>query len=293
MGISSYQLSNLAVVRERRLKATLLFLLVWGIVSWLHWQPQTQWFMVGLTAILTIQTVRMLIAKPTFFKTEGDANLPIVSILIPAKNESAVLTNLAHNLFGLNYPITHLDIWVIDDGSTVTDDLDLTFRLYLIGAEIEFFTWLAVEEEGVTTWKNLWYQRCRWAEGGYQRYLDYFPQILTLGWQKKIDLLLFFILQFLIPIAIIPDLIWTIFYRDHPVILPLQILLGILLTVGFMAGVNQFQGLRGWRLIWATIQGSIYMVHWIPVMVMVTLRMCIKGGVSEWGKTEHHGRIRS
>jgi len=429
MGISSYQLSNLAVVRQRRLKATLLFLLVWGIVSWLHWQPQTQWFMVGLTAILTIQTVRMLIAKPTFFKTEGDINFPIVSILIPAKNESAVLTNLSHNLFGLNYPITHLDIWVIDDGSTdetpqilsklqakfpslqvhyraskggksgalnavfpftkgeiilvcdadaqlpgdflkqtlpifqqqaigavqvrksifnantnfltycqnlemncdaflqthrlaaagmtelrgngmlvrrelleqchgwnentVTDDLDLTFRLYLIGAEIEFFTWLAVEEEGVTTWKNLWYQRCRWAEGGYQRYLDYFPQILTLGWQKKIDLLLFFILQFLIPIAIIPDLIWTIFYRDHPVILPLQILLGILLTVGFMAGVNQFQGLRGWRLIWATIQGSIYMVHWIPVMIVVTLRMCVKVGRYEWVKTEHHGRIRS
>jgi 1,2-diacylglycerol 3-beta-glucosyltransferase len=427
VGISSYQSSNLAVVRQRRLKATLVVLMVWGIVSWLHWQPQIQWLMMVLTAILTIQTVRMLITKPTFSKIKVPVNLPTVSILIPAKNESAVLTNLAHNLFCLNYPISHLDIWVIDDGSTdetphilsklqakfpslqvhcrkskggksgalnavfpftkgeiilvcdadaqlppdflqqtlpifqqkaigavqvrksifntntnfltycqnlemncdaflqthrlavagmtelrgngmlvrrellvqchgwnentATDDLDLTFRLYLLGAEIEFFTWLAVEEEGVTTWKNLWHQRCRWAEGGYQRYLDYFPQILTLGWQKEIDLLLFFILQFLIPIAIIPDLIWTIAYSHHPVILPLQILLGVLLTVGFMAGVNQFQGLRGWRLIWATIQGSIYMVHWIPVMVMVTLRMCIKGKVSEWVKTEHHGKL--
>nr|WP_275973881.1 glycosyltransferase family 2 protein [Argonema galeatum] len=400
--------------------------MVWGIVSLLHWQPQTQWFMVGLTAVLTIQTVRMLIAKPTSPKIERDVDLPKVSILVPAKNESAVLTDLVNNLFHFNYPTTHLDIWVIDDGSTdetpqilselqtqfprlqvhrreskggksgalnavfpftqgeiilvcdadaqlpadflqqtvplfqqsaigavqvrksisnadtnfltrcqqmemncdaflqthriavtgitelrgngmlvrrelleqfkgwsedtVTDDLDLTFKLYLIGTEIEFVTLPAVEEEGVATWKNLWHQHCRWAEGGYQRHLDYFPQFLTLGWSKEIDLLLFLILQFILPIGLIPDLLWTIFYSHHSVIFPLQTLLGFLLTVSFMVGVYQFQDLRGWRLIWATIQGSVYMVHWIPVMILITLRMCVKEGRSEWVKTEHYGR---
>ena len=41
-----------------------------------------------------------------------------MSILVPAKNEQAVLANLVQNLFHLDYPATHLDIWIIDDGST-------------------------------------------------------------------------------------------------------------------------------------------------------------------------------
>lgn len=427
MGISSDRSNlNFNAGGDRRIKATLVILLVWGTVSLLHWQPQTQWLMAGLTAILSLQTLRMLMAKLTLPSIEPDVDFPKVSILVPAKNESAVLTDLIDNLFHLNYPTTDLDIWVIDDGSTdetpqilsklqtqfpglqvrrreskggkagalnsvfpltpgeivlicdadaqlradflrqtvplfqqraigavqmrksisnadtnfltrcqqmemscdaflqthrlavagmtelrgngmlvrrevleqfngwnedtVTDDLDLTFKLYLIGIKIEFVTLLTVEEEAVTTWKNLWHQHCRWAEGGYQRYLDYFPQIFTLDWQKEIDLLLFLILQFVLPIALIPDLLWTIFYSHHPVLLPLQILFGFLLTVGFLVGVNQFQSLRGWRLIWAAIQGSLYMVHWIPVMILVTFRMCVKKGRSQWVKTEHYGR---
>ncbi|MBC6434747.1 glycosyltransferase family 2 protein, partial [Nostoc sp. HG1] len=174
---------------------------------------------------------------------------------------------------------------------TVTDDLDLTFKLYLAGTEIEFVTTPFVQEEGVTTWKNLWYQRSRWAEGGYQRYLDYFPQIFTLSWTKELDLLLFLLLQFLLPIALVPDILWTLFYSHRPVLLPLQILLSLILTVAFIGGLHQFQGLRGWRLLWATIQGSFYMVHWIPVMIVTTLRLCLKPQQLNWIKTEHQGRI--
>jgi 1,2-diacylglycerol 3-beta-glucosyltransferase len=172
---------------------------------------------------------------------------------------------------------------------TMTDDLDLTFKLYLLGAEIEFVTMPSLWEEGVTSWKHLWYQRCRWAEGGYQRYLDYFPQILFLGWAKELDLLLFFLLQFLLPIGLIPDLLWTIFYSHHPVLLPLQTLLSILLTVGFIGGLYQIQGLRGWALLWRTLQGSFYMLHWIPVMVVTTLRLCVQRQQLQWIKTEHSG----
>ncbi|GAC1457486.1 MAG: glycosyltransferase family 2 protein [Chamaesiphon sp.] len=415
------------VHRDRRLQATLVVLLVWGVVSLLHWRSQMQWLIVIITGVLSVQTLRMLMAKPVASAIESDADLPTVSILVPAKNESAVLPNLVHSLFHLNYPTSHLDIWIVDDGSTddtpqllkklqtrfprlqvyqraskggksgalnavfpftqgeivlvcdadaqlptdflrqtaplcqqgpigavqgrkaianvdanfwtrcqqmemscdsflqihriavrgmselrgngmlvrrellekcngwnedtVTDDLDLAFKLYLAGTEIEFVTAPAIQEEGVTTWNQLWHQRCRWAEGGYQRYLDYFPQILTLGWAKEIDLLLFFLLQFLLPIGLIPDLLWTIFYSHHPILWPLQTLLSILLTVAFIAGLYQFQGLRGWRLLWATVQGSLYMVHWIPVMIVTTLRLCVKPQQLRWIKTEHHGQI--
>ncbi|WP_257236209.1 glycosyltransferase [Nostoc sp. 'Peltigera malacea cyanobiont' DB3992] len=424
MGISTYQPSK-NISFHRRLKATIVVLLVWGGVSLLHWLPATQWLMLGLTAILTVQTLRMLLAKPAAAVMESDIYLPPVSILVPAKNESSVLANLVYSLCQLNYPSDRLDIWIVDDGSTdetpqvlkelqtqfpalqvhrreskggksgalnavfpftqggdysslrcgcsitcqfspatvplfqkqaigavqvrkaisnantnfltrcqqmemccdsflqthriaiggmselrgngmlvrrellekcqgwnentVTDDLDLCFKLYLAGAEIEFVTVPSIEEEGVTTWEKLWYQRCRWSEGGYQRYLDYFPQILTLGWAKEIDLLLFFILQFILPIGLIPDLLWTIFYSHHPVLFPLQTLLSIILTIAFIAGLYQFQNLRGWSLLWATIQGSLYMVHWIPVMIVTTLKMCVQRERSRWVKTEHRG----
>ncbi|MFN6463532.1 MAG: glycosyltransferase [Nostoc sp. DedVER02] len=425
MGRNTYQPSKNTIF-SRRLKATLVVLLVWGGVSLLHWLPETQWLMLGLTAILTVQALRMLLAKPAAAVMESEINLPPVSILVPAKNESSVLANLVYSLYQLNYSSDSLDIWIVDDGSTdetpqilrelqtqfpslqvhrreskggksgalnavfpftqgeiilvcdadaqlptnflqqtvplfqkqaigavqvrktisnantnfltrcqqmemccdsflqthriaiggmselrgngmlvrrellekchgwnentVTDDLDLCFKLYLAGTEIEFVTVPSIQEEGVTTWEKLWYQRCRWAEGGYQRYLDYFPQILTLGWAKEVDLLLFFLLQFILPIGLIPDLLWTIFYSHHSILFPLQTLLSIILTIAFIAGLYQFQNLRGWPLLWATVQASLYMVHWIPVMILTTFKMCVQER-SRWVKTEHRGRI--
>ncbi|BAZ18055.1 glycosyl transferase family protein [Calothrix sp. NIES-4071] len=409
---------------KRRIKAILVVIFVWSAVSLMHLIPVTQWIIIGLTIILTWQTVRMLVAKP---KTLAPSQvLPTVSILVPAKNESAVLPNIVTSLFNLDYPASHLDIWVIDDGSTddtreclnklqsqfpklqihhrqfssggksgalnavfprstgeiilvcdadaqlpinflrqivflfenetvgavqvrktianrnvnfltrcqqmemscdawlqthriavfgmtelrgsgmfvrrhllekcngwnentVTDDLDLTFRLYIAGSEIEFLTAPTIEEQGVITLEQLWHQRYRWSLGGYQRYLDYFPQILTLGWNKEIDLLLFLLLQFILPIGLIPDLLWTIFYSHHPVLFPLQTLLGIILTIGFVTSLYQFQNLRGWSLLSATLQGSVYMLHWIPVMILTTLSLCIKPSQLNWVKTEHYG----
>ncbi|WP_353931576.1 glycosyltransferase [Okeanomitos corallinicola TIOX110] len=415
------------VNKYRRVKATIVVLLVWCGVSLLHLFPKTRWFMVVLTIVLTVQAVRMLIAKPKSYLIEDDSYLPTVSILVPAKNESAVLPDIVDSIFKLDYPIEYLDIWVIDDGSidetdqvlqqlktdfphlqvykreskggksgalnavfpltkgeiilicdadaklpvnflrktlplfqhkkvgavqvrksiynagtnfltrcqqmemncdsflqthriviggmselrgngmlvkrefiekchgwnedTITDDLDLCFRLYLVGAEIEFLTFPIIQEEGVTSWRKLWLQRRRWAEGGYQRYLDYFPQMLTLGLFKEIDLLLFLLLQFILPIGLIPDLFWTLFYSQNPVLLPLQTLLSLILTTAFIAGLYQFQGLRGLSLLWATIQGSFYMVHWIPIMIITTLKMCLQRERSPWVKTEHKGII--
>jgi len=58
---------------------------------------------------------------------------------------------------------------------TITDDLDLTLRLSQWDIEVVAS---AVQEEGVTSAIALWHQRNRWAEGGYQRYLDYWQPII-------------------------------------------------------------------------------------------------------------------
>ncbi|MEN9567953.1 MAG: hypothetical protein RLZZ69_3149, partial [Cyanobacteriota bacterium] len=60
---------------------------------------------------------------------------------------------------------------------TITDDLDLTIRLHLDNWKIGFLFTPPVFEEGVTKAYSLWHQRNRWAEGGYQRYLDYWRYI--------------------------------------------------------------------------------------------------------------------
>jgi len=424
---------KVTVPLDRRFQSTLVVALVWGIVGLLHWQPKMQGLLLAIGAVSTIQALRMLMAKPDVAPAIGEAGitttLPTVSILVPAQNEATVLTHLVHSLFHLDYPATHLDIWIVDDGSTdetphvlnnlqlqfprlrvhqrasaggksgalnavfpltqgevvvvcdadaqvpanflqlaiplfqqpaigavqvrktisnqdqnfltrcqqmemscdaflqthrlaitgmpelrgngmfvrrsilehcqgwneatVTDDLDLTFKLYLAGTDIAFVAAASIQEEGVTTWGQLWHQRCRWAEGGYQRYLDYGPQLLTLDGSKTIDLLLFFLLQFLLPIALIPDLLWTLFYDYHSVLLPLQTLLSVILTVSLLSGLHQFQGLRGGALLWATFQGSLYMLHWIPVIVVTTLRLCVILQTFQWRKTEHLGNLKS
>ncbi len=411
-------------IRDRRLKSTLVVLLVWGIVSWLQWL-QIQWSILGLTFVLGVQGIRMFLTKPfSAIKIRENIYFPQVSILVPARNESAVLADVVCSLFALDYPVP-LDIWIVDDGSTdatpqilqqlkrqfpslqvhqrlskggksgalnavlpftkceivlvcdadaqlprdflqltvplfaqrniaavqaskgisnfnvnfltqcqqmemscdrylqaqriavngmaelrgngmlvrrdflekchgwsedtLTDDLDLTFKLYLAGGEIAFVNTTTIQEQGVTNWKNLWHQRCRWAEGGYHRYLDYFPQILSLGLAKDIYLLLFFLLQFLLPIALLPDLLWNIFYSHYSLLFPLQTLLSLIVTVAFIGGLYQFQKLRGIALIWATIQGSIYMVYWIPVMIVTILKLCTQRQQLHWHKTEHQG----
>ncbi len=59
--------------------------------------------------------------------------------------------------------------------ATVTDDLDLSFRLLLAGEPVGLLWDPPVEEEAVLTVPALWRQRQRWAEGGLQRFFDYGP----------------------------------------------------------------------------------------------------------------------
>lgn len=90
---------------------------------------------------------------------------------------------------------------------TITDDLDLTLRLHLNHWDIDFLCYPAVQEEGVTRAMGLWHQRNRWAEGGYQRYLDYWRWIAQnrMGFSKTFDLVMFLITQYVLPMAAIPE----------------------------------------------------------------------------------------
>ncbi|NUN66509.1 glycosyltransferase family 2 protein [Pseudanabaena biceps] len=174
---------------------------------------------------------------------------------------------------------------------TITDDLDLTIRLHLCQWDIACLNFPAVQEEGVVTAQQLWHQRNRWAEGGFQRYLDYAHLLLSgrMGFFKTFDAGLFYINQYLLTIAFIPDTIAAIVLGDSPM---LPAIAGFSLA---LSSVTMAFGMRrsykmSWRsAIWKTVSGMIYMLHWIPVIGSVTLRMCVLPKKLKWVKTVHQG----
>ncbi len=80
---------------------------------------------------------------------------------------------------------------------TITDDLDLSFRFLLTRSPIVIMWDPPVQEEAVESISALFRQRKRWAEGGLQRFFDYWPLLISkrLSNFKKFDLACFFLLQ--------------------------------------------------------------------------------------------------
>jgi 1,2-diacylglycerol 3-beta-glucosyltransferase len=201
--------------------------------------------------------------------------------------------------------------------ATITDDLDLTFRLHLDQWDVDFMALPAVEEEGVTQAIALWHQRSRWAEGGYQRYLDYWRPILQnrMGTRKTIDLMMFWVIQYLLPTAIVPDLLMSVL-RSRPLLVsPLTSLTLVLSVLGTVAGLRQIRSqtigtqqqlaqsskfksqwvefsrpfVSSLRLLLHTVFGTVYMFHWLPVVTVTTARLSIRPKRLKWVKTIHQG----
>lgn len=180
---------------------------------------------------------------------------------------------------------------------TITDDLDLTIRLHLDNWKIGILMNPAVGEEGVTTAIALWHQRNRWAEGGYQRYLDYWRFIVSepLGVKKRVDLVAFLLMQYILPTAAVPDFVMAIARHHLPMLTPLT---GVALS---LSGFGMYKGLR--RLhssseftfpqflnyLGQSLLGTLYMVHWLVIMPCVTTRMAIRPKRLKWVKTVHAG----
>ncbi|MEM7713014.1 MAG: glycosyltransferase family 2 protein [Cyanobacteria bacterium P01_A01_bin.68] len=182
---------------------------------------------------------------------------------------------------------------------TITDDLDLTLRLHLDKWDIECGFYPVVKEEGVTSGIALWHQRNRWAEGGYQRYLDYWDLILRnrMGTWKTFELFVNFVLvQYIIPTAAIPDLLMAIARHRLPILSPLT---GITVTISFLgmfAGLKRIHKNKTIRtytylmLLFQSLRGILYMFHWIVVISSTTARMSVLPKRLKWVKTLRQGQ---
>jgi 1,2-diacylglycerol 3-beta-glucosyltransferase len=173
---------------------------------------------------------------------------------------------------------------------TITDDLDLTIRLHLIGWNIGLMSHPPVWEEGVTTWQALWHQRNRWAEGGFQRYLDYGAEIFgsRLNGAKTFDLLSFVLIQYLLPPAAIPDLIMALWLRHPPILTPMTATLGVALPIwAIWVGLHRSndRSIESSELVKQTAIGTIFILHWLVVMPTAILRTAIFPKQLKWVKT--------
>lgn len=175
--------------------------------------------------------------------------------------------------------------------ATITDDLDLTLRLHLNAWDIGFLAFPSVREEGVVRALGLWHQRNRWAEGGYQRYLDYWRFIARnrLGLNKTIDLVMFMITQYVLPAATVPDVIMAVVRSRPPLFAPLTTLMITLSLIGMFSGIWRTHKRSPFIMLLQTVRGTLYMMHWLPVMASTTARMSVRPKRLRWVKTIHQG----
>ena len=182
---------------------------------------------------------------------------------------------------------------------TITDDLDLTIRLHLDNWKIGFLLTPPVLEEGVTKASSLWHQRNRWAEGGYQRYLDYWRYIFRtpMGFGKRIDLFCWMLLQYIVPAANVPDGIMAIARHRLPILSPVTTLLFAWGFIGMLRGLVRIQKTTDnplsatdlFEITGQSLRGLVYMLHWQVVLFGVTARMSFRPKRLKWVKTVHEG----
>ncbi len=172
---------------------------------------------------------------------------------------------------------------------TITDDLDLTLQLHLHQWDVGLLFAPPVQEEGVTTASALWHQRNRWAEGGFQRYLDYWRQLVKnrLGWQKSVDMAVFWIVQYMMPAVVLPDVAIALVRHRLPVFGPIT-LLGIALSLwGMFTTIRRTEQASVWSAAIQTFRGTLYMLHWVLIIATMAMRISVRPKKLKWVKTIH------
>ncbi|WP_010313913.1 glycosyltransferase family 2 protein [Synechococcus sp. CB0205] len=177
--------------------------------------------------------------------------------------------------------------------ATVTDDLDLSFRLLVQQQPVALLWDPPVQEEAVTAWSALWRQRQRWAEGGLQRFFDYWPQLTgsEVSAARKLDLSCFFLLQYALPVMAAADALTALITRTPPLSWPLSFVAFGLSGGAILAGCSRrsegpdLPAMGPINLAW----GIAYLGHWFVVIPFTTLRMALLPKRLVWAKTLHVG----
>ncbi len=176
---------------------------------------------------------------------------------------------------------------------TITDDLDLSFRFLLTRAPIVIMWDPPVQEEAVETVSALFRQRKRWAEGGLQRFFDYWPLLISkrLSNYKKLDLTCFFLLQYALPVVSFIDVIVSMALSKMPLYWPLSIVAFSISSLAYWKGCSgKSEGPRLPSPNFNNILGAtIYLAHWFIIIPLIVFKMSLFRKKLIWDKTNHVG----
>ncbi len=176
---------------------------------------------------------------------------------------------------------------------TITDDLDLSFRFLLTRSPIVIMWDPPIQEEAVESVSALFRQRKRWAEGGLQRFFDYWPLLVSkrLTDFKKFDLACFFLLQYALPVVSFIDCIVSIVLSKMPLYWPLSIIAFCISSLAYWKGCSEKS--EGPKLpipnFINIIGATIYLAHWFIVIPIIVFKMSFFHKSLIWQKTSHVG----
>ena len=127
--------------RNRRLKSFLFLLSCFGIAIYPHFIEEQVFSIIVIFISLVVATYGLVViaknnSNLNFVFGQGNKlkqeELPFLDILVAARDEQNVISDLVERLFCLDYPCEKLNIYIIDDGSsddtpTILDKLSKKF----------------------------------------------------------------------------------------------------------------------------------------------------------------------
>jgi 1,2-diacylglycerol 3-beta-glucosyltransferase len=180
--------------------------------------------------------------------------------------------------------------------TALTEDLDLSTRLGVVGEHVTLAPEVVVEEEAVTRLAELWHQRMRWAEGSLRRIIDHGPRLLLgpLPLDRKLDFLSF-AGEFAIPPLFVASIVISVLTALLPVradwTVPLSLFVGYGLGTFLLAAAGlSAHGIGGWRLLGRSLRGSLFLSHWLLVVPVALAKIAFLPRTRHFRKTPRMAR---
>jgi 1,2-diacylglycerol 3-beta-glucosyltransferase len=181
----------------------------------------------------------------------------------------------------------------------LTEDIDLTVRLYLAGWEVRYCYEAEIWEEGVVGLRDLIRQRERWFEGALQCLGDYLPAIVfsRVPLLRRLDMIFFLSGSLLSVLAALTGYLYAMIGLAHEAVvfvqLPRQVMgtASAVLTAGLLLAITAEVGCRPWRLAGVMARWTVFSFHTL-VIVPMAIRHYIYAaftGARDWRKTTHEG----
>ncbi|AEE15106.1 glycosyl transferase family 2 [Thermodesulfobium narugense DSM 14796] len=198
------------------------------------------------------------------------------------------------------------------DEESITDDLEMSSRLFFNGKKIVFLEEPFVYEQTVFDILSWWRQRFRWLEGSLRRYIKYSALILRRAilnrpsnflkeisfesTKSNIDFFLFFISEFLIPffaiLSIFEELGLLIFGKgDILVFLVIILSYPALIFPVSMYFLKDYFNMSFIRRILLSLFFSCYMLTWMFIMFFVFKRVLFDNKPSIWVSPKRLGGV--